>query len=291
MKAKNIQHEITPINDDDLFIILNHPKADFEYSVHFHSDFELNLVLNDSGKRIVGDSIENYQDIDLVLIGPNIPHKWDGNNVSGNHVVTIQFHEQLLSFPILHKKLFSSIRNMLEKSKRGISFDISKDSEIAQKILEMTKMTGFNVCPAFFSLLYELSTNPNQRTLASSAYDNDSIIRSSKSRRIGKITNYINKNYMNPIRLSDMSELVSMSDSALSHFFKKRTNRNLIDYINDVRLGYATKMLLETTHSISEIAFLCGFNNISNFNRAFKKNKGKTPSEYREALQKILIKY
>ena len=96
---------------------------------------------------------------------------------------------------------------------------------------------------------------------------------------------------MNPIRLSDMAELVSMSDSALSHFFKKRTNRNLIDYINDVRLGYATKMLLETTHSISEIAFLCGFNNISNFNRAFKKNKGKTPSEYREALQKILIKY
>ncbi len=96
---------------------------------------------------------------------------------------------------------------------------------------------------------------------------------------------------MNPIRLCDIAALVSMSDSALSHFFKKRTNRNIVDYINDIRISNATKMLFETTNSISEIAFLCGFNNISNFNRIFKKNRGKTPSEYREAIQKIMIKY
>lgn len=288
---KNIQREITPINNDDLFIILNHPQADFDYATHFHSDFELNLVLHDAGKRIVGDSIESFGNPDLVLIGPNIPHKWEGTNIENNHVVTIQFHDQLLTFPILQKKIFSSIKEMLEKSKRGIQFTESENSDIIQRILAMTQMTGFSVCTDFFSLLYELSTTPNQKVLASPAYDNDSIIRSSKSRRIAKINEYINKNYMNPIKLCDIAEIVSMSDSALSHFFKKRTNRNLIDYINDVRIGFATKMLLETTHSISEIAFLCGFNNISNFNRVFKKSKGKTPTEYREALQKILIKY
>lgn len=288
---KNIQHEITPLDDGDLFITLNHPNADFDYPIHFHSDFELNLVLRDFGRRIVGDSIEPFENIDLVLTGPNVPHKWEGNNVEGNHVITIQFHEQLLNYPILQKRVFSSIKEMLEKSKRGILFTENDNSLIVKKIINITQMTGFNICLEFLSLLYDLSTSPNQKILASGTFDNESILRESKSRRIAKINEYIFNNYMNPIKLSDISSLVSMSDSALSHFFKKRTNRNIIDYINDIRISNATKMLFETTNSISEIAFLCGFNNISNFNRLFKKNKGKTPSEYRESIQKIMTKY
>ncbi|MDD2961926.1 MAG: AraC family transcriptional regulator [Muribaculaceae bacterium] len=286
-----IQREITPINDDDLFILLNHPEADFDYATHFHTDFELNLVLHDKGKRVVGDSIEEFPPCDLVLIGPNIPHRWQGEIVKGNQVITIQFHDQLLSYQILQKKMFNSIKEMLQKSNRGIQFVEDEDSNIVKQILQMSKINGFKVCLEFLSLLYELSTSPNQRLLASRSFDSDSVIRDSKSRRIAKICDYINKNHMNQIKLSDLAETVSMSDSALSHFFKKRTNRNLVDYINDVRIGNATKMLFETTHSINEIAFLCGFNNISNFNRIFKKNRGKTPTEYRESIQKILTKF
>lgn len=286
-----IQREITPINQDDLFIVLNHPEADFDYATHFHSDFELNMVLRDCGERIVGDSVEHFSNCDLVLIGPNVPHAWKGEIVKDNHVVTIQFPDQLLSFPILQKKMFISIKEMLQKSTRGIQFVEEEDSPIFQRILNMCQMTGFNVCLEFFSLLYELSTNPHQRILASGSFDSDSVIRESKSRRIAKICNYINDNYMDQIKLSSIASEVFMSDSALSHFFKKRTNRNLIDYINDVRIGNAAKMLFETTHSVNEVAFLCGFNNISNFNRIFKKSKGKTPTEYRESIHKILIKY
>ena len=177
---KNIQHEITPINEDDLFIILNHPKADFDYPIHFHSDFELNLVLWDFGRRIVGDSIEPFKEVDLVLTGPNVPHKWEGNNVESNHVITIQFHEQLLTFPILQKRMFSSIKDMLEKSKRGIQFTENKNSDIVKRIIAMTQMTGFNVCLEFFALLYDLSTNPRQRILASGTFDNDSILRNQR---------------------------------------------------------------------------------------------------------------
>ena len=96
---------------------------------------------------------------------------------------------------------------------------------------------------------------------------------------------------MNQIKLSNIANQINMSVSALSHFFKKRTNRNLIDYVNDVRIGAASKMLYETTHSINEIAFFCGFSNISNFNRMFKKIKGQTPTEFRTNIHKILIKY
>lgn len=286
-----IQREITPISEEDLFIVLNRPEADFDYATHFHSDFELNLVLDTKGKRIVGDSVENFTSCDLVLIGPNVPHAWRGDTIKGNHVITIQFHDELLNFPLLNKKVFGPIKDLLHKSSRGIQFIEDRDSKICSRILNICNMSGFNVTLDFFSLLYELATSPNQRLLASAAYDTDSIIRESKSRRISVICEYISNNYQNQIKLSDISSQVNMSDSAVSHFFKKRTSRNLVDYINDIRIGHAARMLYETTHSISEIAFLCGFNNISNFNRIFKKAKGRSPSVFREGIQKILVKY
>lgn len=288
---KYIQREITPINEEDLFIVMNHPDADFEYATHFHSEFELNMVINTFGKRIVGDSVEDFAGFDLVLIGPNVPHAWKGETVEGNHVVTIQFHDQLLNYQILSKKMFLPIRELLQKATRGIQFVGNESMPLCSKILNICKLSSFNASLEFFSLLYELATSPSQRILASGAFDSESIIRESKSRRISKICDYINVNYMNQIKSQDIAAEVAMSSSALSHFFKKRTNRNLIDYINDVRIGYATKMLFETTHSIGEIAFLCGFNNISNFNRIFRKSKGQTPSEYRTNIQQILIKY
>ncbi|GHT69729.1 AraC family transcriptional regulator [Bacteroidia bacterium] len=286
-----IQQEIPPISEDDLFIILNHPDAKFDYATHFHSEYELNMVLNTKGKRIVGDSVETFTDFDLVLIGPNIPHAWRGEIIQGNHVVTIQFHNQLLDFPILNKKMFALIKDLLQKSSRGVQFLENKNSSLCRKILNLPNLTGFNVSLEFLSLLYELASSPNQRLLASNVFDSESVVRESKSRRISKVCNFVNANYMCPIKLPEIAAEINMSPSALSHFFKKRTSRNLIDYVNDIRLGYATKMLFETTHSINEIAFLCGFNNIANFNRVFKKSKGQTPSEFRTDIHKILTKY
>ena len=95
---KDIQKEITPISSDDLFIVLNHPNAKFDYPVHYHSDYEINLVMNTYGERIVGDSVEKFDNLDLVMTGPNLPHAWKGEIVEGNHVVTIQFSDNLLNF-------------------------------------------------------------------------------------------------------------------------------------------------------------------------------------------------
>lgn len=288
---KTIQREITPLNKDDLFIVLNHHDADFDYATHFHSDYELNLILNDNGRRIVGDLAEEFSDCDLVLIGSNLPHSWKGEKIKGNHVITMQFDADILTYPILQKNIFQSIRELLQRANRGIQFVEKPDAPIFQKIINLCSMSGFNVVLEFLSILYNLSISPNQRFLASKSFDCDEIIRESKSRRILKICNYINENYMHQMRLSDISALVGMSDSALSHFFKRRTNRSIIEYINDIRIGNASKMLFETTHSVNEIAYLCGFNNTSNFNRIFKNYKKQTPSELRKSIQKILVKY
>lgn len=287
---KEIQKEITPLASDDLFIVLNHPNAKFDYPVHYHPDYEINLVMNTHGTRIVGDSEEEFGMLDLAMIGPNLPHAWKGNIVNGNHVITIQFSDNLLNFPILEKRLFAPIKQLLLESQRGITFSAQTQHLIKEKIIQLTKMQGFHTVLQFFSILHELSI-ADKHILVSNQYDTKDTVRTSKSRRIAKVCKYIEERYEEPIKLADAAHLVNMSESAFSHFFKKKTNCTFIDYVTNLRIARACQMLSETSHTIAEICYICGFNNLSNFIRIFKKRKGSTPSEYRAFIQQMLIKY
>jgi AraC-like DNA-binding protein len=286
----DIQKEITPISAEDLFIVLNHPNADFDYPVHYHSDYEINLVLNDRGKRIIGDSIEPFNELDLVMIGPNLSHAWRGEIIEGNHVITIQFSDQILNFPMLQKRMFSSIKLLLIESQRGLIFSAETKLQIKDKILQITKMQGFHTVLEFLSILYDLSI-ADRHVLVSNIFDTKDTIRTSKSRRIAKVCDYLENNLEENVKLSDVSTLVNMSDSAFSHFFKKKTNCTFIDYITNLRIARACQMLSETSHTVAEICYSSGFNNLSNFIRIFKKKKGMTPNEYRLFLKQMLIKY
>lgn len=287
---KDIQREITPISADDLFIVLNHPNAKFDYPVHYHSDYEINLVMNTYGERIVGDSIEKFNELDLVMTGPNLPHAWKGEIVEGNHVVTIQFSDKLLNFPILDKRLFGSIKQLLLDAQKGIGFSESTMAMMKEKILRLTRMQGFHTVLEFFSILHELSI-ADRHILVSHLFDTKDTIRTSKSRRIAKVCEFIENNYQEPIKLNDAAALVNMSESAFSHFFKKKTNSTFIDYITNLRIAKACQLLAETSHTVAEICYTCGFNNLSNFIRIFKKKKGSTPNEYRLYIEQMLIKY
>lgn len=287
---KEIQKEIIPIADDDLFIVLDHPNADFDYAVHYHPEYEINLVVDSYGKRIIGDSEEEFSSLDLIMIGPNLPHAWKGEVVEGNHVVTIQFSEKLLNFPILEKRLFSSIRKMLLDSQKGIDFSYDTKLRMKDEILQLTRMQGFHTVLTFLSILHQLSVS-DHRILVSNQYDTQDTIRSSKSRRIAKVCEYLEAHYEEPVKLEDVAQLVNMSESAFSHFFKKKTNSTFIEYITNLRIAKACRMLSDTSTGIAEICYDCGFNNLSNFIRIFKKKKGTTPSDYRTFTQQILIKY
>ena len=287
---KEIQKEITPISDNDLFIVLDHPNAMFDYPVHYHSDFEINLVLNTYGKRIVGDSVEEFDGLDLIMIGPNVPHAWKGEIIKGNHVITIQFSDQILKFPILEKRLFVPIKQLLFDAQRGLDFAESSKKIVSEKILRLTKMQGFHTVLEFFSILHDLSV-ADKRVLVSNQFDSSSIIQTTKSRRIAKVCDYIEKNYDKEIKLNDVAKLIGMSESAFSHFFKKKTNCTFIAYLTNIRIAHACQMLTETTSNVAEICYSCGFNNMSNFIRIFKKKKGRTPNEYRAFISQMLIKY
>jgi len=286
---ERIIREITPLSDDDFFIVLNHYNASFGFPVHYHPEYELNMVSNSQGKRIIGDSILDYNDLDLVLIGPNTPHAWTGSvELSNAHVVTIQFHNDFLGESVLGRKLMLPIREMLEKSSRGILFSSETANYVQERIMNLCENQDFDSLLAFFSILFDLSISRNQKMLATPTYVCN--FNPSKSRRIEKINEYIQQNIHQNIKIKEVSDLVNMSETAFSHFFKKRTQRSFSDYITDLRAGHAARQLIETEKNISEIVYDCGYNNISNFNRIFKKKVGLTPSEFRSQ-QRLITKH
>ena len=205
----DIQQEVTPITKEDLFIILNHPNAKFDYPVHCHPEYEINLVMNTEGTRVVGDSEEEFGDFDLVMIGPNVGHVWKSEKDT-NHVITIQFSGEMLSFPILDKRLFLPIKQLLEDSVHGLSFSGPEAVRIKDEIIELTKLQGFQTATNFLNILNLLAT-ASRKKLVSSNYDPESIVRSSKSRRIAKVCKYIDENISNEIRLADVAAMVNMS--------------------------------------------------------------------------------
>ncbi|MBO5815835.1 MAG: helix-turn-helix domain-containing protein [Bacteroidales bacterium] len=284
-----IQQEIVPITQDDLFVIMNHPNAKFDYPIHCHPEYEINLVMNTSGTRVVGDYEEAFDGLDIVMTGPYVPHVWKSELVT-NHVITIQFSSDLLSFQMISKRLFMPIRQLLIDSTQGLHFYGTDAERIKDEIMELTRMQGFQTATKFLNILNLLAA-ASRRKLVSNMYESENLVNSSKSRRISKACKYIEENISQKISLAEVAALVNMSESAFSHFFKKKTGISFITYVNNLRVAKACDLLASTSLSASEICYDCGFNNKSNFIRIFTKRKNMTPIEYRNHITQLLIKY
>ena len=292
MEERRVMHEITPLMGRDVLYIADRRKKEFTYPIHNHEVFELNFVEHAAGvRRIIGDSSEVIGDYDLVLItSPQLEHVWEQNTCTSEDIreITIQFDFGMVEDSIFGRNPFLSIRKMMNEARKGLCFPLSAIMSVYKELDTLSSIKdGFYAVMQFMTILYELSRCEGARTLASSSFAKVAV--EDSSRRIFKVKNYINENYMDELRLAQLAEIAGMSASAFSRFFKQHTGRNLSDYIIDIRLGYATRKLVDTSRSISEISFECGFNNLSNFNRIFKKKKGCSPSEFRENYHKTRI--
>ena len=284
-----IIREITPLSNKDCFYIAERYKTEFTYPIHSHAEYELNFTERAAGvRRIVGDSVEVIGDYDLVLItGENLEHVWEQHECISKEIreITIQFSSDLFFKSLIHKNQFHSIEKMLEKAKKGLCFPISALLKVYPLLNTLaSEKEGFYATIKFLTILYELSLCEEARTLSSSSFAK--IGTQSDSRRVSKVQDYINENYKNEIRLNTLADMVGMTPVSFSRFFKLRTSKSLSDYIIDIRLGFATRLLVDSTMSIAEICYDCGFNNLSNFNRIFKKKKGCSPKEFRENYRK-----
>ena len=291
-EERRVIHEITPLMGKDVLYIADRQKKEFTYPIHNHAVYELNYVEHAAGvRRIVGDSTEVIGDYDLVLItSADLEHVWEQNDCQSEDIreITVQFDFSMSEDDLMGRNPFESIRRMMNEAKKGLCFPLKAIMKVYPMLDKLSSIKdGFYAVTQFMSILYELSLCEGARTLATSSYAKISV--EDDSRRILKVKNYINKYYMDEIRLATMADMACMSPSAFSRFFKLHTGRNLIDYIIDIRLGYASRMLVDTAESISKISFECGFNNLSNFNRVFKRKKGCSPSEFRENYRKTRV--
>lgn len=288
----SVMQEITPLSNNDCFYIADRHKSSFDFPIHCHPEYELNFIGNAAGvKRTVGDHSETIKDYDLVLIAsPNLEHVWEqGDCVSKNiREITIQFTSDVLPETLLNKYQFHSIRQMLERARLGLAFSQLTIMKIYGQLDKLThQQHGFHAVLNFLDLLYDLSLADDSRILASSSFAR--IKTTNESRRVNKVQQYIANHFNEEIRLNQLADLAGMTPVAFSRFFHQRTGRSLSDYIIEIRLGVASRMLIDTTKMVAEICYESGFNTLSNFNRLFRKFKGCTPSEFRENFNKKKI--
>lgn len=279
---KKIHREITPLSAEDSFLVFDRVKDFFDFPVHFHPELELNFISNAKGvRRVVGDSLEEIDDLELVLVGSSLYHGWEQHNCTSKkiHEVTIQFHDDLFDKAFLSRNIMKPLKDMFDRSAHGILFSRATTKNIKSRVLMVSKLDGIDYFMELLSILYDLSISRNQRLLSTSTIHLENFENSDK---LKSLYDYVQKNYSSKMTLGEVSELVNMSNVSFNRFIKKRTGKTFVEYLNDVRIGYASRWLIEKDYSVSEIAFMCGFNSIANFNRVFKKSKGTTPTNYRQ---------
>lgn len=290
MKPADIFHEIATLSSEDCFSIYSRIKSDFPYPLHVHPEFELNFIENaKNAQRIVGDSIETIDDLELCLIGnEKLEHCWQIGDCTSTqiHEITIQFHHDLFLESLLNKRQFHHLLIMFENAKKGIAFSRPTILKVKDRLNNLfTDTNEFYSVIELINILYELSLDENSRVLCNTSFTNDTD--SSDSRRVKKVIEYLENNFQNEVRLAEVAAHIGMTEVSFSRFIKKRTGKNFIEYLNDLRLGVASSMLVNTNKYIAEITFECGFNNLSNFNRLFKKRKACTPKEFRDNYTKM----
>ncbi len=284
MLTTNVVREIVPLSKNDCFTIMAREGLDFDIPLHYHDEYELTLIRQGTGaKRIIGNNIGVSTATEIVFVGPNLCHSWLTHQCTSGSInsVTIQFHKDLFDDTFLSKNQLCLFRNMLENAKQGILFLGETANNLADRIVNLKEKTQFEAVLELLSILHNLSISPDAKLLSDHGFSGEKV--SHKSKRIGKVFEFINENYEKPITLADVSDIALMPPSSFSRFFKRRTGKTFIECLNEIRLGQATRMLVNTNFTIAEIAYKCGFNNLSNFNRTFKHKKSCIPKDFRKA--------
>ena len=281
------------MNENDFMYVADRHKKEFDYPIHIHDVLELNFVANAAGaRRVVGDSSEVIDNLDLVLItSPDLEHVWEQYECKSEdiHEVTVQFRLNFdLDTSSFRFSSYKSIYDMLIRAQRGLAFPPEAIMLVYHRLARLSSIEeGFIAVQEFFSILYELSKFNDARELASSSFAKVEVV--SESKRILKVKNYIDEHYKDDLSLEQLADLVGMTPTAFSRYFKQRTAKNISEYIVDIRLGHAARLLVDTSDSVSEICWATGFNTLSNFNRLFRKRKGCSPTEFREKYQKTKV--
>lgn len=252
---------------------------------HYHPEFEIVLIVESTGKKFVGSSITDFEPGDLCMIGSFLPHYYkndelyyQNNKELRARSIVIHFLEDFLGEKFLELPESQSIKNLLERSKRGLQFGKETVKKVEEKYRSLLNLEGMDRLLGLISILKILSTSKDVTDLTTNPI---SLRNEVDSARMNRVFEFVMQHYQEEITLEKVADLAHMSESAFSRYFKKRTRRTFSQFLSEIRIEHACKHLMEDKMSVAEISFDSGFNNLSNFNRQFKAIKKTTPLAYR----------
>ena len=254
---------------------------------HFHPEIELVYVNKGQGKRHIGNHLSYFNNSQLLLIGSNLPHNGFTDRLTTNGSETlIQFKEDFLGENFFEIPEMKSVKELFERSKKGILFGIPTKKKVGRKIEKLAEKEGFKKILILLEILHTLSKSEDYTILNADGYAFEAELQDSN--KLDAIYQHINENFREHISLDEISEVAAMTVPAFCRYFKKATGKTFTKLVNEYRVVHATKLLSESQMSITEVAYECGFNNFSHFNKLFKEITGKNASKYRGEMKKII---
>jgi len=283
-----IMNERLPISKSSPLNVRLFDYSHFSYPLHFHSEYEILYIKEGTGTRFLGNSITKFAGGDILLIGSNLPHfmksdeEYHRNNpdlrVKGT---IIQFEKEFMYYAINHYSHFIKIKHLFLESQRGIYFTASCFPKLQHLMEKIPLENGLNQLMLFLEILKEMAETENRQTISTTDFINETIY---DTARIDKVISYLNKNYTRNVSLDEIASFAAMNPAAFCRYFKSKTGKSFKNYLLDMRISYACKLLLMEDISISQLSSKCGFETISHFNKTFKKNTGYVPSKYRKMM-------
>jgi AraC-like DNA-binding protein len=260
------------------YVAYRYTTSGFPFLWHYHPEYELTLILEGAGERMVGDSHEYFFPGDLVLLGPGLPHTWVSKVSSA--AVVVQFAESFIA-PIVQFSECDRIRHLLGRSSQGLAFPAG-GLGLVSAIERLPAARGVGRITQLLEVLQGLAASRvTVRALASPYFQPAG---EKTEGRIGKVFQYIHRHSAEAVSLSKVAALINLSESAFCKFFKRATGKTFSDYLSDIRIGHACHLLSESDDTISEIAYRSGFESLTYFNRVFLRKKGVRPRDFRKGI-------
>jgi AraC-like DNA-binding protein len=256
-----------------------------DYPWHYHPEFEIIFVEKSYGIRLMGNHAGNFSDGDLMFIGPNLPHVWKNDEAFYKDnkdlqvdVYVIQFREDALREGFFDLPEFTHIKKLFLLGQQGLLIKGRERMEIAELIKKVYSSSGVDRLIMFLKTLDAFAKSKDYDLLSSPGYTDS--FNTAETERINKVMNYLMENYNKEIKLKEISALISLNRSSFCRYFRSRTHKTCTQFINEIRIAHACKLLINRNMTITEICYETGYNNISHFNRQFKLITRMTAREY-----------
>lgn len=279
--------EKSPIPDTHAFVVKDLRQVNFDPKWHFHPEYQLFVVLKGTGTRFIGDHVKHFKEGDIAFTGPNLPHLWRSDNEETDmddelfvEGVVIYFQEDFMGKALLQKEEMIKLRQLFLKSYRGLDILGQTAARIKSMMVELLQMEGIDSVIQLLKILNALASTSEYKLLASPGYTNS--LKETDTERMSNVHAYVMRNFKGKLSLEEVAALANMTPSSFSRYFKLHANKTFSEFLSEIRIGNACKLLIEQKLNVTQACYESGFQTLSNFNKQFKAITKRTPMAYKK---------